>query len=411
MIDINGFLNSYDDSCYDIRTTKNIRFVDQKCTPDIVCFIADCILNTEYANKPFSKTDLWHTKYFVENTRVVYGKPYADNKGAAREYDKIASQPLQLLAYAHVLNQKYTVHNGHKCYVYSINNQELLEYIALRERNTYNFLLAFFRKVVKASGMCPWIEEYKENCKAGNIVLAHKTLYTRFKRLADSVKNKKTQKKDEDESARMLHKILNVLAFDGQFEGSDRKVPNWYTLMYNKPNKREAHRANRALTRQEAERIEAKEINEKFYIGYIVTKAKRNVRKIQGDISEVDDELAQGKATAVHHIFPQAKYPYLAAYYENLILLTANQHYQKAHPDNNTQVVSEEYQYVCLMSKSHTIENSIADIGEKFYSRSRFIEVIKVGLNERIEPSEQLVENSSFDDIRRLLTYIYTKGE
>lgn len=407
MVDIKTFLDSYNNSCFDIRVTKNIRFVDQKCTPDIVCFIADCILNTEYATKPFSKTDIWHTKYFVDNTRVVYGKPYADNKSAAREYDKIASQPLQLLAYAKVLNQEYKVYNGHRCYVYTINNLELLEYIALKERNTYNFLLAFFTKVVETSGMCPWIEEYKDTCKAGDTVLAHTTLYARFKKLADSVKDKRTNKKDEDESARMMHKILNVLALDGQFEGSNRKIPTWYDLMYNKPNRRDTKKTNKTLTRKEAEKLEAKEINEKFYIGYIVTKAKRNVHKIQGDISEVDDELAQGIATAVHHIFPQAKYPMIASYYENLILLTANQHYQKAHPNNKTQIVSKEYQYVCLMAKSHTIEKSIAKIGEDFYSRAKFIKVINVGLNEQLEPNEQLVDTSSFDDIRSFLTYQY----
>ena len=88
-------------------------------------------------------------------------------------------------------------------------------------------------------------------------------------------------------------------------------------------------------------------------------------------------------------------------------MLTANQHYQKAHPNNKTQIVSKEYQYVCLMAKSHTIEKSIAKIGEDFYSRAKFIKVINVGLNEQLEPNEQLVDTSSFDDIRSFLTYQY----
>lgn len=41
-------LNQYD---FDIRKSRDARFVDQKCTPDIVCFIADCILNL-IATKP-----------------------------------------------------------------------------------------------------------------------------------------------------------------------------------------------------------------------------------------------------------------------------------------------------------------------------------------------------------------------
>ena len=40
--DVYGFLNQFPDESYDIRVTKDARYVDQKCTPDIVCFIADC---------------------------------------------------------------------------------------------------------------------------------------------------------------------------------------------------------------------------------------------------------------------------------------------------------------------------------------------------------------------------------
>ena len=40
------FLNKYN---YDIRQSKNARWIDQKCTPDVISIIADCILEyTEY---------------------------------------------------------------------------------------------------------------------------------------------------------------------------------------------------------------------------------------------------------------------------------------------------------------------------------------------------------------------------
>lgn len=402
MVDIKAFLDRYDNSVYDIRQTKYIRFVDQKCTPDIVCFIADCILNTEYATKPFTKNDIWHTNYFKENTRIVYHKPYSDNPKAAREYDKIASQPLTLLACANVLSR---VKDGN-AWVYSINNQELLEYIALKEKYTYNFLLAFFSKVIEASGMSSWFKEYIEMCKTDTIQ-AHATLYGRFRKLALSIKNNRAEDDDENESDRMMHKILNVLALNGQYPGSNRKIPTWADLMYNKPNRRDSNRTDKALTREEASKQEAKEINEKFYIGYIVAKAKRYVHKKQGDISEVEDELAQGKATAVHHIFPQSKYPIIASYYENLILLTANQHYQKAHPNNNTQIVSKEYQYICLMAKSQTIEKYLAAKDDDFYSKEKFIFVINTGLNDVVS----LDERSTFDEIRKYLTYEYIQKE
>ncbi len=41
--DIIAYLKRFD---LDIRKTGDARFMDQKCTPDVVCFIADCIINT-----------------------------------------------------------------------------------------------------------------------------------------------------------------------------------------------------------------------------------------------------------------------------------------------------------------------------------------------------------------------------
>lgn len=57
--DIQEHLDKYND--YDIRQNKNCRFVDQKCTPDVVCFIADCILSTDCATKAFGiATEVHH---------------------------------------------------------------------------------------------------------------------------------------------------------------------------------------------------------------------------------------------------------------------------------------------------------------------------------------------------------------
>ena len=79
------------------------------------------------------------------------------------------------------------------------------------------------------------------------------------------------------------------------------------------------------------------EIKQHFYIAYQVNKAIRYVKKRQGDVSEVKDELAAGIATEVHHIFPKSQFPQISSFFENLILLTGSQHRQKAHPNGNTQ--------------------------------------------------------------------------
>lgn len=40
---INEYLSQFD---LDVRKSNDARFMDQKCTPDVVCFIADSVINT-----------------------------------------------------------------------------------------------------------------------------------------------------------------------------------------------------------------------------------------------------------------------------------------------------------------------------------------------------------------------------
>lgn len=103
--------------------------------------------------------------------------------------------------------------------------------------------------------------------------------------------------------------------------------------MYNRVNWRDKGKKQKTLTRQQAEAAETEQINQDFYIDYQVNKAIRKVREKQGTISEVHDDLANGVATEVHHIFPKSEFPELASYFENLILLTSSQYRQKAHPN------------------------------------------------------------------------------
>lgn len=51
-------LNSHN---YDIKITHNARWIDQKCTCDVLSIIADCILEyvNDDENKEFSISDIW----------------------------------------------------------------------------------------------------------------------------------------------------------------------------------------------------------------------------------------------------------------------------------------------------------------------------------------------------------------
>lgn len=269
----------------------------------------------------------------------------------------------------------------------------------MRERNAFNFLRLFFRKVVTESGIMRFFTEYKERCTAnaakGEIKAAKETLYDKYNRFV-SANTPTTSKYD---TTRMLHKVLNVFAYADMIPGSNGKVQDWGDLMYNKPNWRDAGK-DKTKTRREAAAVEKEEINANFYIDYQVNKAIKNVRRKQGDVSEVHDELATGVATEVHHIFPKSQFPTIAAYYENLILLTGSQHRQKAHPKGHTQLVNRDYQLTCLMSKSRTIETSI-DNGETFYHKESFVYVINTGLSEHLE------QTVSFSEIRKFLVRKY----
>lgn len=52
-------LKQYD---HDVKKTGDVRWIDQKCTYDVVSIIADCIL--EYTDrdtsKEFTVSDIWH---------------------------------------------------------------------------------------------------------------------------------------------------------------------------------------------------------------------------------------------------------------------------------------------------------------------------------------------------------------
>lgn len=136
---INEYLSLFD---FDIRKTHDARYVDQKCTPDIVCFMADCVMNMVATKPVFVINDIWETQYFVQNSRVIFNKPWANDKKAYNEYNKVLSQPLKLLAYAHILN----VDKLDGALTFSVENEELLDYIARKDRNAYNFLYCYFMK-------------------------------------------------------------------------------------------------------------------------------------------------------------------------------------------------------------------------------------------------------------------------
>lgn len=383
------YLNKFD---LDIRKTGDARFMDQKCTPDVVCFIADCIINTIQSNQTFVVSDIWESQYFIKNTRIIFNKPWANDEKAKHEYDKFIQQPLRMLAYARILNVSK---QGNKN-VYSIENEQILDYISQKERNTYVFLYCYFEKVLTDSGLWKYFIQYKENPNKESFTEL-KDRYARFI-IGHTAINQKV------EIYRIFPKILNVFAVENQIYGSEKGHISKYIftfsdLMYNRKNWRDLHK-EKSMTRQEAEEISEAIEQQEAYNAYYVQKAMNLLRKIQIN-SEVNDQWGQGEATQIHHIFPKSEFPEIAHYIENLIKLTATQHYTKAHPQNNTQQINKDYQLTCLLAKADTIDKSLRLYGDKYYRKESFIYVIKIGLSQDIDMT------LSFSDIKRKLIDIY----
>ncbi len=120
--------------------------------------------------------------------------------------------------------------------------------------------------------------------------------------------------------------------------------------------------------------------------------------------SEIKDSFGNGPAVYVHHIFPKNEFPEISHYLENLIKLTSEQHYSYAHPKGNTHIINKDYQLVCLLAKSDSIEKSLIK-GEFYYSKPNFIFVINTGLN--LESKQKISDSLTFKDIRKELKTKY----
>ena len=394
---IKEYLQKFD---LDVRKSGDARFMDQKCTPDVVSTIADCVINFvgNEKNKQFTVSDIWESQYFIKNVKAIFNKPLATNPTTKSEYDKFIQQPLRMLAYANILNIVKVGNKNH----YSIANYEILEYISLKDRNAYLFLCDYLEKVLTDSGIFKYFEEYKslyENEKLESS--GFDELKSKFQKFIFG----NTKINGVVEVNRIYPKILNVFAtqnnLPGTIGGFMSKHEFYYTdLMYNRKNWRDVKKSKN-ISRQESE-IEYDALiseTENPYNNYLIQKAMTAIRKLYTE-SEIKDQWGNGDATQIHHIFPKHKFPQLAHYLENLIKLTATQHYTKAHPNNKTKDISIDYQLVCLLAKSDSIEKSLKK-NEMYYRKESFIYCINTGL------TKELKFDLTFRQIKSELATIY----
>ena len=394
------FLSQYD---YDIRKSCDARWIDQKCTYDVVSIIADCI--NEYVensnSEEFTVSDIWHSDYARENVVSIFSKPDPELK-AGNEYDKYFGQPIKLLGYSHVLN----VRKEKNRYYYSINNQEILDKIALRPMNALNFLYEYISKVLSDSGLMKSFEDFFR--------IQTKDSYKEVRDNFISFTINNTKINGETECGRIFTKVINPLAFKLKKLGTEKGriskfVITLNDLQYNRSNWRdELSGKDKSVTRSEYEPTVA-QLQARALATYTVNKAKKAVRKFNDIFNNGQSEVCQStelvKATQAHHIFAQSDYPSIADFIENLIMLTPNQHFSMAHPNNKTQYIDKDFQYVCLIAKSTRIhDNLTSDNADKFYDFDDYKYVLNTGL-ETDEFSS--IEYLDFASILDKIDYFY----
>lgn len=378
--DIINFCGQFD---YDIRKSRNARWIDQKCAADVVAVVADCIYNfyLKSPEKSFTTADIWHDQYTIENVEAIFKKPGVENAAARSEYDKFFQQPMEMLANARVLNKKKEKTRNY----YSVENVSVLEYIALRERNALFFIKTYVEKVLQDSDMLDafntfFREQTKESYQ--NVKKAFSD-YIRFYTPINGV----------TECNRIFIKVLNPLAYFKNACGTEKgrmseHIITYDMLMYNRNNFRDIYAEKpKGVTRKEYAVTHPVAVNEAYY-HYQSAKAKRFLRMFNdlhndGIPEHREKPYLHDKAIHMHHIFPEADYPEICAYLENIIALTPTQHLNYAHPNGRTQEIDETYQHLLLLSKADRIyENLTSATTEHIYEFSNFLFVLNVGFDD-----------------------------
>lgn len=386
---IRDFLNSRN---YDVKKTGNARWIDQKCTPDVVCIIADCILNyfLEKPSDSFTSRDIWFSDYSRQNVQDVFKKVEVNSDSVRNEYDKFFQQPMKMLAYAGILNEK----KKGKENIYNVVDAELLEFLSFREKNSLLFIDLYVEKVLKDSNLWPIFDQFFASQTKRNYE-AMKNAFSEF-----TIKNTKIGSKTSRDGAnddagivetrRIFIKVINPLAYSRSSKGTERgqlskhKI-TYDMLMYNRDNFRDIY-AEKPKDISRKDYIAKKKIKiNAAYFDYLSEKAKRELRRYnniyRNKLSEMpgDDQ----EATTIHHIFPREEYPEISYFLENLIALTPNQHYNQAHNGFNTKSISVEFQESCLLVKADSIRANINNIEEEnIYSFDGFQKVLTTGLSD-----------------------------
>lgn len=392
---------------YDLRISGNGRWIDQKCTPDVLWSVSDFVLNyVDEIKEDFNAKDIWDSEYARLTIADTFSKPGTDDKKAENEYDKVFSQPLCLLCYAEVIEDTSNT-SRHR---YKIKEREVLEFIARNDSNAMYFLELYIEKVISDSGLSKLFDDFFDKQDKNS-----------FKKLKDGFVDfyhDNTNVKKDYEPKRIFTKVINPLARKKNKKGSQggnmsKNIITRAELMYNRDNFRDVYKDKpKGVTRKEW-LAEHPEIDRRDgYFEQQMVRAKKTLRDYVISYQDGKSELTlyvEGHedmvdATQMHHIFPKNEFPTIMHYIENLIALTPNQHFGFAHPNNNTQVIDIDAQKFLLIAKTGSIKQNLLYEDDKIYDFDNFLFVLSVGWS---DDSVLEIEENDYADVLHAINMHY----
>lgn len=402
--DIIEFCNQHD---YDLRKSGYGRWIDQKCTPDVIWSVSDFVLNyVDTVSSQFTPTDIWKSEYAKLTIAETFSKPGTDEKTAENEYDKVFSQPLNLFWYAGILKDVGT--KGR--HLYEIENREVLEFIARNDVYSLRFLQCYIEKVLRDSGLYRYFETFFDN--------QNDTQFNILKQAFIDFYHEYTPIKKEFEPKRIFTKVLNPLAFKNSKRGTERgrmspHIINRSDMMYNQDNFRDAYSDKpKGVTRQEWLAAHPQVDRRDGYFEQMMNRAKRILKDHLAEYRNRVSELTQFvpgfedyvEATQMHHIFPKHEFPEIMHHVENLIALTPNQHYGLAHPMNNTQIIDIGVQKTLLIAKTLSIKHNLSSDEDPIYDFSTLLYVLRVGWDDE---SVLEIADGDYNDVLHCINMHY----
>ena len=370
---------------YNINVLKSIECINVICEPDLMALVADCIMKycEEKQKKPsFSVENIINSVYSKNMVLGAFKKNGLSIEKQQSEYIKAYKGPMDFLSYIGVLSRP-------KENTYKISDIEMLEFFSIKVRNCFRMLNIHAYKIIKDSGINKPFDLFLINPNELNFNKT-KTVFSDYLKKALKI----TLPNDVN---RLFQKVLNVLAYPknvfGINKGKITKIPISYDMLmyfqdyYNGSGKTEQIEIYRKYTTRRAKNFILR-CNETYRDGKSEVYQKGQIRE---------------KGTAAHHIFPEGKFPQLAEYYENQIILTEDQHMRLAHPDGDTQSTDSKFQRVCLYAKVDNIKESIEN-NEGIYLFSNLIKVLSIGLNTN---SFKDIKPLDFDEVKTKVAMFY----